>query len=84
MTTTSTSIRRARSAGTTAKQRAVMDAIVELTAARGYPPSIRDLANHFGVNVNDVYQKITRLHRDGLVAWDPGVCRSLRVVEVAA
>jgi hypothetical protein len=31
-----------------------------------------------------VYQKITRLHRDGLVVWDPGVCRSLRVVEVVA
>ena len=84
MTVTSTSIRRARSAGTTAKQRAVMDAIVELTAARRYPPSIRDLANHFGVNVNDVHQKITRLHRDGLVVWDTGVCRSLRVVEVVA
>ena len=82
MTTPSPSIRRARSAGTTAKQRAVMDAIVELTAARRYPPSIRDLANRFNVNVNDVHQKVTRLQRDGLVAWDPGVCRSLRVVEV--
>jgi SOS-response transcriptional repressor LexA len=84
MTVTSTSIRRARSAGTTAKQRAVMDAIVELTAARGYPPSIRDLANRFNVNVNDVHQKVTRLQRDGLVVRDPRVCRSLRVVEVTA
>ena len=82
MTVTATSIRRARSAGTTPKQRAVLAAIVELTAARGYPPSIRNLADHFAVNVNDVYQKILRLQRDGLVEWDPGVCRSLRVREV--
>ena len=82
MTVTATSIRRARSAGTTPKQRAVLAAIVELTAARGYPPSIRNLADHFAVNVNDVYQKIVRLQRDGLVEWDPGVCRSLRVREV--
>ena len=84
MTVTATSIRRARSAGTTPKQRAVLAAIVELTAARGYPPSIRNLADHFAVNVNDVYQKILRLQRDGLVEWDPGVCRSLRVREVTA
>jgi DNA-binding MarR family transcriptional regulator len=84
MTVTATSIRRARSAGTTPKQRAVLAAIVELTAARRYPPSIRGLADHLGVNVNDVYQKIVRLQRDGLVEWDPGVCRSLRVREVTA
>ena len=84
MTTTATSIRSARSAGTTPKQRAVLTAIVELTAARGYPPSIREIADHLGVNVNDVHQKLVRLQRDGLVEWDPGVCRSLRMREVTA
>lgn len=82
MTTTATSIRRARSAGTTPKQRAVLAAIVYLTAARRYPPSIRGIAGHLGVNVNDVYQKLVRLERDGLVARDRNVCRSVRVVEV--
>ena len=84
MTVTATSIRHARSAGTTPKQRAVLAAIVELTAARGYPPSIRNLADHLGVNVNDVYQKIVRLKRDEMLDGDPGVCRSLRVREVGA
>jgi hypothetical protein len=34
------------------------------------------------VNVNDVMQKLWRLRRDGVVEWEDGRCRTLRIVEV--
>lgn len=78
------SIREARSAGTTPKQAQVLAAISDLTAAHGYPPSIRRIARHLGVTVNDVYQKLVRLERDGAITKDAGECRSIRIREVQA
>jgi SOS-response transcriptional repressor LexA len=72
----------ARSAGTTQKQRAVCDAIVELTAAHRYPPTVREIAAGIGVTPMDVQQKLWRLRRDGVVTWDEGRTRTVRVVEV--
>jgi SOS-response transcriptional repressor LexA len=84
MTVTSTSIRRARSAGTTDQQRAVLDALSRLSAAKGYAPTVREIADDLAVNVNDVMQKLWRLRRDGVVDWEDGRCRTLRIVEVVA
>jgi hypothetical protein len=74
----------ARSAGTTDQQRAVLDALSRLSAAKGYAPTVREIADDLAVNVNDVMQKLWRLRRDGVVDWEDGRCRTLRIVEVVA
>lgn len=75
-----TGIHAARSYGTTDRQMAVVAAIAEWLAARGYPPTVRELSRTMGISTNDVFQKLVRLRRDGVVDWDDGKCRTLRIV----
>jgi SOS-response transcriptional repressor LexA len=71
----------AKSAGTTRKQLALVEAIRRLTAeADGLPPTVRELSTATGTNVGDVQQKLNRLRRDGVVIWRPGRARTLRVI----
>lgn len=74
---------RAASYGTTAAQLELLRAIRDRIAAHGYSPSLRELADDLGTQVNDVKCKLQRLHRDGLVTYVHGQPRTLRVVEVA-
>jgi SOS-response transcriptional repressor LexA len=70
----------AKSAGTTAKQLALVEVIRRLTAeADGLPPTVRELSTATGTNVGDVQQKLNRLRRDGVVIWKHGKARTLRV-----
>lgn len=67
--------------GTTPEQMAVVYAIRRARMRHpGAGPSYRELADDLGVNINDIVQKVARLRRDGLVTWDEGVSRSIRIV----
>lgn len=70
------------SAGTTVLQLRVVNAIVELTGTRGYPPTLSEVARLLDCQKTDVYQKLLRLRRDGVVEWEDGKCRTLRVIGV--
>ena len=70
--------------GTSDQQRAVVQSIVRLTASIGYPPTVREIAADLGHNPSDIQQKLWRLRRDGVVTWDEGRTRTVRVVEVRA
>jgi SOS-response transcriptional repressor LexA len=71
----------AKSAGTTAKQRELVEAIRRLASAGdGLPPTVRELSVEIGTNVADVQQKLERLRRDGVVIWRQGKARTLRVI----
>lgn len=80
MTLTKAGIQGQRSQGTTEKQLAVLATIAEWVGSRGYPPTVRELADVMDVNVSDVFQKLLRLRRDGIVDWEDGKCRTLRIV----
>lgn len=67
--------------GTTDAQRVLLAAIRARWAARGYAPTYRELAHDIGTSLNDVKQKLVRLQRDGLVEFEPGLSRTVRVVE---
>jgi DNA-binding MarR family transcriptional regulator len=73
----------AKSEGTTSEQWAV---VVAIRRARNlhpaYGPSMAEIATAIGSTKTDVYQKLMRLRRDGLVTWDSGVARSIRLTEV--
>lgn len=77
---TKSGIHAQKSHGTTKKQMAVLSAIAKWVKSRGYPPTVRELADAMEVNVSDVFQKLVRLRRDGVVDWEDGKCRTLRIV----
>jgi len=66
--------------GITTRQQQVVDAILKARARHpSYGPTFREIATAIGTSVNDVVEKCRRLKRDGVIAWEPGIARSLRV-----
>lgn len=64
-----------------ARQRDVLNAIVELSEQCGYPPTLQELATHLGLkNRMTVHQHVSALKKKELVQWEPKLNRSLRVV----
>src|SRR5271154_6657969 len=64
------------------RQRDVLRLIVELTEENGYPPTLAELAKALGLkNRMTVHQHVVALKKKGLVQWEPGLNRSLRVLE---
>ncbi len=64
----------------TPRQLQVLDAIRWLTADRGFPPTLREVADRIGTIPNNVHQIVVRMRRDKLVEWDAHKSRTLRVV----
>ncbi|MGH9552876.1 MAG: transcriptional repressor LexA, partial [Terriglobales bacterium] len=57
---------------------------VALTEEHGYPPTLAELAKALGLrNRMTVHQHVAALKKKGLVHWEPGLNRSLKVVGAA-
>ncbi|HEY9867882.1 MAG TPA: transcriptional repressor LexA [Candidatus Obscuribacterales bacterium] len=66
------------------RQREVLRLIVRLTEEQGYPPTLAELALAMGLkNRMTVHQHVVALKKKGLVHWEPGLNRSLRVLSPA-
>lgn len=77
---TKAGIQAAKSHGTTKRQMAVLKAVAKWIASHGYPPTFREVARSMDIHTSDVFQKLVRLRRDGVVDWEDGKCRTLRIV----
>lgn len=62
--------------------RALVLAITDSVTDRGYPPSVRELADRFGRSVSTIHERLARLARDGYVWVEPGRQRAIQVLEV--
>jgi repressor LexA len=63
------------------RQRDVVNHIIELTEEHGYPPTLAELALAMGLrNRMTVHQHVAALKKKGVVHWEPGLNRSLKVV----
>lgn len=63
------------------RQREVVRQIIQLTDEHGYPPTLAELAKALGLrNRMTVHQHVVALKKKGIVRWEPGLNRSLRVV----
>lgn len=51
-----------------------LDALV----ARGYTPSLRELAGELGLSLAATQNRLRRLRDEGLVTWEPSRFRTLR------
>lgn len=64
-----------------ARQRDVLNAIVELSEQCGYPPTLQELATHLGLkNRMTIHQHVSALKKKELVQWEPKLNRSMRVL----
>lgn len=59
----------------------ILDAIRAYQQTCGYAPSVRDLAAALSMSMGALTHHLKRMKAAGLVAWEPGKARSLRVVE---
>ena len=64
----------------TERQRTVLDFIKDFVAGHGYPPTIREIGNHFGIQPNGVNCHLRALQKRGIIDWNPGFARTLRIV----
>ena len=63
----------------TGRQRALLAALERLSAANGYPPSIRELGAEVGLSsTSSVHRHVRVLRARGLVISTPATHRSLR------
>jgi repressor LexA len=63
------------------RQKDVINQIINLTEENGYPPTLAELASALGLkNRMTVHQHVAALKKKGLVHWEPGLNRSLKVV----
>jgi DNA-binding IscR family transcriptional regulator len=65
----------------TQRQTQVLDAILFLADDRGFPPTIREVAARLKTLPSNVHQILSRLRAIGLVDWEDGKLRTLRVVK---
>ena len=63
------------------RQREVLRMIVKLTEERHFPPTLSELAEAMGLrNRMTIHQHVTALKSKGMVHWESGLNRSLRVI----
>lgn len=75
----------ASSSALTPRQVAVYEAVRELTADHGYPPSLREIGDAVGLaSASSVLHHVRVLEQHGLLASRPGCPRARRIVEHAA
>lgn len=66
------------------RQRDVLEQITRLTEEHRYPPTLAELAKALGLkNRMTVHQHVAALKKKGLVHWEPGLNRSLKVIGAA-
>ncbi len=64
----------------TDRQRQVLSFVAHATAEHGYPPSLREIGERFGVSHVGARRHVESLIRQGFMARDFGVYRGLRVL----
>ncbi len=63
----------------TDRQRSILEAIRELTAEHGYPPSVREIGERVGLSSSStIHSHLKSLERRGLISRDPTKPRALR------
>lgn len=62
------------------RQQQLVAAVERLTAARGFAPSLRELADELNVHPSRIGQLVASTAAKGRIAHVPRVARSLRVI----
>ena len=67
----------------TARQLQVHDFISEHLRRAGYPPTIREMAAHFGVTPRAIHCRLILMKKKGAIAWDSRISRGITLLPLA-
>lgn len=65
----------------TRRQTEVLDFIKSFLSGHKYPPTIREVAAHFGISVKGAYDHVKALEKKGLIACDNNRSRAIEIIE---
>ena len=70
--------------GLTPRQREILAFVQKFSGERGFPPTMREIAAHFGIrSLNGVSDHLGALERKGYVERQPGSPRGLRLLSAS-
>lgn len=62
----------------------MLDFIRDFTREAGFPPSTREMMDHFGFTApNGIMCHLKALRKKGFLAWQPNLARTFRLTEAA-
>lgn len=64
----------------TARQKEILDFISRSIEDNGYPPTVREVAERFGISVKGSYDHIKALEKKGQIECGPGRSRAIRIL----
>jgi repressor LexA len=68
----------------TPRQRVVLEFIRQHIQKQGFPPTVREIADHFGIaSPNGVATHLKELVRKGAIAKEPNRARTIRLIHAA-
>ena len=65
----------------TRRQTEVLDFLKSFLSGHKYPPTIREIAAHFGISVKGAYDHVKALEKKGLIACDNNRSRAIEIIE---
>ena len=65
----------------TKRQTEVLDFIKSFLFGHKYPPTIREIASHFGISVKGAYDHVKALEKKNLIACDNNRSRAIGIIE---
>ena len=65
----------------TSRQTEVLDFLKAFLSGHKYPPTIREIAAHFGISVKGAYDHVKALEKKGLIACDNNRSRAIEIIE---
>ena len=66
--------------GITDRQKEVLNYISAYTEENSYPPTVRDISDHFGISLRAVQDHILALQKKGFLSQSQKKARSIRVL----
>jgi repressor LexA len=66
--------------GLSARQNEVVSYIKDFRSVKGYAPTIREIAEHFGVCTNAIACTLAILKRQNVLTWKKNMSRSIRFI----
>ena len=64
----------------TKRQTEVLDFLKSFLSSHKYPPTIREVAGHFGISVKGAYDHVKALEKKGLIACDNNRSRAIEII----
>lgn len=66
--------------GITERQQQVLDFISDFTTGNGYPPTVREISDHFGISIRAVQDHLIALQKKGFLSQAQKRSRSIKVL----